>query len=205
MLNLRGTRYMRFHFDQRLLASHLRRFFSDVKGATAIEFAVVIGPFLFLLFGIMSVGFYFFVVFSLEHAVESASRVIRTGQEQTVWTTGSSTKDAQFRDLVCAKLPPFMTCTGSTNKIRIIVQTFTGYGSITEPTCLTSTGTLMPTTSQSYNTGSANSIVLVTVCYEWELSKSFASIPYWISPRPGRMTNNSTLIKASTAFTNEPY
>jgi Flp pilus assembly protein TadG len=174
---------------------------SNERGATAVEFAFVIGPFLFLLLGIISVGFYFFVMFSLENAVESASRVIRTGQAQT---SSPPMTVAQFKSLVCSKLPPFMPC-GSSDKIRVNVQNFTGYGSITTPPCTDSSGNLIPSSSQVYNPGGASTVVLVSVCYEWELTKAMANVPYWISPKNAKMSNGSTMMQASTAFTSEPY
>lgn len=186
-----------------LLPRSLSKVARDEGGTTAIEFAAVIGPFLFLLFGIMSVGFYFFVVFSLENAVESAARVIRTGQAQTM--TPPMTV-AQFKQRVCDALPDFMKGSDCTNnKIRVNVQNFAGYGSITTASCVDGGGALIPTASQVYSPGTANAVVLVSVCYEWELSKSMANIPYWISPAAARMTSGSTLVQASTAFTTEPY
>src|SRR5262245_42538858 len=92
-------------------AAQARALASSEGGATAIEFALVIGPFLFLLFGIISLGFYWFNIFSLEHAVESAARVIRTGQAQT--QTPNPMTVAQFKALICAKLPPYMPCGSS--------------------------------------------------------------------------------------------
>lgn len=185
----------------KLFPGRMRRFADNERGTTAIEFAAVIGPFLMLLFGIISVGFYFFIVFSLEHAVESAARVIRTGQAQT---SAPPMTVAEFKQLVCDKLPPFMT-TSSCGKLRVNVQNFAGYGSITTTSCLDGGGALIPTANQVYNTGSANAVVLVSVCFEWELTQSVGSIPYWISPTAARMGNGSTLIQASAAFTTEPY
>ena len=155
-----------------------------------------------LLFGIISVGLYFFVQFSLEHAVETAARVIRTGQAQT--QTPNPMTVAQFKTLVCAKLPPFMPC-GATDKLRVNVQSYTGYGGITTPTCLDGSGNLIPTASQVYNTGSASSVVLVSICYEWALAASMAGMTYWISPVSSRMNNGSTMLQASVTFTTEPY
>lgn len=172
------------------------------EGTTAVEFAMVIGPFLFLLFGILSVGFYFFVTFSLEHAVESAARVIRTGQAQSGTTPLTA---ATFKTQVCSKLPAFMECGTGTDKIRVNVQTYTGYGSVSPPTCLDGSGALIATADTIYAPGGSSSIVLVGVCYEWELSKAMANIPYWISPAGARMANGSTLIQAATTFTNEPF
>ena len=115
---------------------------------------------------------------------------------------------AQFKALVCAKLPPFMisgSCSGASNKLRVNVQNFAGYGSIATASCVDGSGNLIPTASQAFSPGTSNAVVLVSVCYEWELTQSMFSIPYWISPRAAQMTNGSTLIQASTAFTTEPY
>lgn len=180
-----------------------RKFATDDRGTTAVEFAMVIGPFLFLLFGIISTGFYFFIVFSLEHAVESAARVIRTGQAQS--QTPNPMTVSEFKNLICAKLPPFMDCTGGTNKIRVNVQSFAGYAAIAPPACVDGSGNLIPDASQVYNPGGASIPVLVSVCYEWEMSQAFLNVPYWISPTKSKMNNGSTMIQASTAFTTEPY
>lgn len=184
-------------------AQTVRRFAADQNGTTAIEFAMVIGPFLFLLFGIMSVGLYFFVVFSLEHAVESASRVIRTGQAQT--QTPNAMTVTEFKAKICEKLPSFMNCSGTGNKVRVNVQNFTGFGSITASSCTDSSGALIPEASQSFNPGAASTVVLVSVCYEWDLSLALANVPYWISPTNSKMGNGATMIQASTTFTSEPY
>ena len=160
-------------------------------------------PFFLMLFGILSVGFYFFTVFTLENAIESASRVIRTGQAQTQQPTAMTV--AQFKTLVCGKLPTFVDCS---NKVRINVVTAADYASATAPTCLDAGGNLIGTAAQSYSPGGASTIVLATVCYEWELTKIFKDFPYWIKPngKSGTaMTNGSTLIKASTVMTVEPY
>ena len=177
-------------------------FAGDQRGTTGLEFALVVGPFLFLLFGIMSVGLYFFVMFSLEHAVESAARLVRTGQAQS--TTAPMTVD-DFKAQVCSRLPSFMNCSGAGNKIRINVQTYAGYGSVTVPSCVDSSGALIASTAQTYNPGGASTIVLVSACYEWELGNALANVPYWISPANAKMTNGSTLIQASTTFTTEPF
>ena len=55
------------------------------------------------------------------------------------------------------------------------------------------------------NAGGASTVVLVSVCYEWDLSIAFANVPYWISPTKAKMGNGATMIQASTTFTSEPY
>lgn len=174
----------------------------DEKGTTAVEFGLIAAPFLMLLFGIMSVGFYFFVVFSLENAVETASRVLRTGQAQTQKPNPMTPEE--FKTRICNNLPAFMSCSGANSKIRVNVQNFNGYGSITSTSCLES-GALIPEAPADYNPGGSSVVVLVTVCFEWSLSQVMAGMAYWIMPPGTSMANGSTLIRASTTFTTEPY
>ena len=95
------------------LLARLRR---DENGFTAVEFALVATPFLALLFGIIAVGLYFFVQFSLENAVEQASRMIRTGQAQTREPPMTT---AQFKTEICNRAPSFIDCGG---KVRVNVR-----------------------------------------------------------------------------------
>jgi Flp pilus assembly protein TadG len=148
-------------------------------------------PFMMLLFGIISVGLYFFTTFTLENAVEEAARLIRTGQVQESGMTAD-----QFKQEICTRAPRFVDCAG---KLRVNVQKFTGFGSITTPTCTNSGGNLVDPASTTYAPGSAGDIVLVTVCYEWELG---GRIPFLSI---SNMANGSALIQASTTFKTEPY
>lgn len=168
-----------------------RRLKADTKGATAVEFAIVGAPFLMLLFGIIAVGLYFFTVFSLEYAVDQASRVIRTGQAQQSGLTA-----AQFRQKVCDYLPKHMECS---TKVFVNVKSFPNSSDITTaslPKCLNSNGTIKQ--SGDYVPGDINVVVLVWACYEWTMAK----FP-WINL--GDMANGSRLIQATTTFRTEPY
>lgn len=163
----------------------------DESGATAIEFAMVSFPFLALLFGIIAVGLFFFTTFSLENAVEQASRPIRTGEAQTA----GMTKD-QFKTKVCEKLPAYVDCGG---KLRINVQNYNLGAVIVPPSCLDAGGNLVPAAGTPYAPGTANQIMLVTACLQWELA---GKIPFLQS---GKMGDGSALIMASTTFKIEPY
>ena len=148
-------------------------------------------PFFMMLFGIMVVGLFFFTTFSLENAVEETGRLIRTGQVQQ----GGMTAD-QFKQQVCNRLPAYVDCAG---KLRINVQNFTGFGSIVVPTCVDSGGKLVESAATPYSPGSADAIVLITVCYEWELA---GKLPFL---SVSNMSNGSALLQASTTFRTEPY
>jgi len=172
-----------------------RRFRKHDDGATAVEFALIAMPFMAMMFGIITIGLYFFITFTLESAVERASRLIRTGQAQTQEPPMTV---EQFKQEVCDLAPPFADCAG---KIRVNVTEFPGgFGAITPPSCTNSSGNLVPNPPPGDTVpGAAGTVVLVTVCYEWELAQN---MPYL---ELGKMGNGSALIRASTTFRTEPY
>jgi len=171
------------------LLTRLRR---DIRGVTAIEFAMVAGPFLSLLFGIIGVGLFFFTTFSLENAVEQAGRLLRTGQAQEEGLTA-----AQFKTKVCALVPSHINCA---EKVRVNVMSFQNAGDIgtdSLPNCLQGDKTLSGATE--YVPGGPSQIVVVWACYEWELS---SKIPFLDL---GNMAGGSRLIQATSVFRSEPY
>ena len=170
----------------------MRRWWRDASGTTAIEFGFVALPFLMMLFGIIGVGLYFFTTFSLENAVEQASRILRTGQAQQANYTA-----AQFKSKVCSYVPSYVDCT---NKVVVNVQNYADPSLITSaslPSCLSAGSTLK--TTAAYAPGGASQVVLVWVCYEWDLTKS---LPFL---KLGNMSGGARLIQATTVFVSEPY
>lgn len=170
----------------------LARWRADARGVTAIEFGMVAMPFLMMLFGIIGVGLYFFTTFTLENAVEQASRLLRTGQAQVAGYTA-----AQFKAKVCEFVPGHIDCDG---KVKVNVLSFADTTNVTPdslPSCLTGGGALSAATQ--YSTPGASEVVLVWVCYEWELANK---IPFL---HLGDMAGGSRLIQATTVFRAEPY
>ncbi|MGE0697514.1 MAG: TadE/TadG family type IV pilus assembly protein [Hyphomicrobiaceae bacterium] len=169
----------------------LQRWRNDARGVTAIEFAMVATPFLMLLFGIIGVGLYFFTTFTLENAVEQASRLLRTGQAQQAGYNA-----AQFKAKVCEFVPGHIDCEG---KVQVNVLSYADTTNITPaslPTCLQNGGL---SGNSTYSPGGASEVVLVWVCFEWELA---SKIPFL---HLGDMSNGSRLIQATTVFRSEPY
>jgi hypothetical protein len=180
---------------KRFEIERIRDFFSrwraDTSGKTAIEFGIVAMPFFLFVFGIIVIGLYFFTTFSLENAVERASRLIRTGQAQKMNMT-----DVQFKNRVCEYVPSFVNCE---NKLIVNVRSFAEADLVpgrTRAECVNE-GSLTDITT--YAPGTANQVVLVTLCYEWELAKK---LPFL---RLGDMANGSRLIQAASVFRTEPY
>lgn len=170
----------------------LKKWRRNADGVTAIEFAMVAGPFLMMLFGIIAVGLFYFTTFSLENAIEQASRSIRTGQAQR----GNMTAD-QFKASVCANVPSFVDCSG---KLRVNVMNFPSSAAInpaTLPSCIANDGSL--NAASSFIPGQENVVVLAWLCYEWTLAKD---IPFL---NLSNMGNGSRLIQATTTFRTEPY
>ena len=169
------------------------RFRRDERGFTAVEFAMVAMPFLMLLFGTIGIGLFFFTTFSLENAVEKAARQIRTGQAQTSGMTTS-----QFKQDVCDLAPSFVDCIGNLRINVVSSGSFSGAAAAIGG-CTDSGGNLIPDPTDGPVPGAAGDVVLVTVCYEWEMP---ASIPFL---ELGDMGSGSRLIRASTTFRTEPY
>ncbi len=179
-------------------------------GTTAVEFGFVALPFFFLLFGIISIGFYYFTLFTLENAIEEAARLARTGQAQTGTFTGGTAGTpmtaAQFKTEVCSRLPAYMNCT-TTGKIRVQMQNFTDFASVAIPSCLDGGGNLIDDASAVFAPGSASTVTLATICYEWELPKLMPT-GFWLRPNSANsstMSNGSSLMQAATTFVTEPF
>jgi Flp pilus assembly protein TadG len=168
-----------------------RRVVKDESGVTAIEFGMVGLPFFMMMFGIMGVGLHFFAVFSLENAVEQASRPIRTGQAQQAGMTKQ-----QFKDRVCSFAPAFMDCTTS---MRVNVVETSLNATPTIPSCVDAGGSLLPPAATSYSQAPASVNVVVTVCFEWDLP---SKLPFF---KLGNMPNGKSLLQAATSFKTEPY
>jgi len=181
--------------------ARLRSLRKNQQGFTAVEFAMVIGPFLALLFAIMEVALVYFATFSLENATEQAARLIRTGQAQ-----GFSAAD--FKQAVCDRVPAFMDCDGD---MVVDVRTFPSLSDASNgaPDAVDDDGKIIEGFEQ-YNVGGGGSIVLVNVYYHWKLFASLPDIGKLLtngrnSIGLGNLSDGSRLITSATVFKNEPF
>jgi Flp pilus assembly protein TadG len=178
----------------------VRRWRREESGTTAVEFAIVGGPFIFLLFGLVSVSLYYFADFSMENATWQAARALRTGQLQQSQGSYSglvtnSDRQKALKKAFCEKAFMFSDCT---SKAVVIVQSNSGFGSISQPSC-TSNGQVIADSAATFNTGSASSVVLVTVCYPWDFG---GKLPLF---NLANLANGALLMQASATFRTEPY
>ncbi len=99
-------------------AGLLRRFSRSERGATAIEFALVGGPFFFLLGCICETGIMLFTEYVLQNATQTAARTVRTGQAST--TDGTALiSAADFKTIICDTVELVADCSG---KVTVYVN-----------------------------------------------------------------------------------
>lgn len=168
----------------------LRRFIGDRRGATALEFALIGGPLLFLIMVAFELGLIYMVTTSLDTATQEAARTIRTGQTQS----GSGATATTFATLVCNNMGWLQSqCPGA---LSVDVRTFSSFAGQSAPAPVTSGK--FDSTKLVFNTGSPGQIVLVRCFYRWNLliPGLFSAIQTY---------SGVSLITAATTFRNEPF
>ncbi len=168
-----------------------RRFARHQRGAAAVEFALIMLPFLALMLGIMETALVFFADQTLETAVADSARLIMAGQAQTQNLTA-----ATFKNAVCARIYGLFDCQ---NGIYVNVQTYSSFGSITYTPPLDSNNNLV-TSNFVYQPGGPRDIVVVQLFYQWPIYVSLMNLG-----NLSNMSNHNRLLVATAAFRNEPY
>jgi Flp pilus assembly protein TadG len=168
----------------------LRRLARREDGASTVEFAIVVAPFLALMFAIMETAIVFFAGQTLETAVADSARLIMTGQAQTASYTAT-----QFKNAVCAKILGLFDCQ---NGLQIDVKTYTSFTSISSAKPIDSNGNLQ-TSNFGYAPGGPGDIVVVRLMYQWPIYVSLLGF------NMSDLSGSKRLIMATAAFRNEPY
>lgn len=167
----------------------LRGFIRHQDGAAAVEFGIVIIPFLALVFAILETAMVFFAAQTMETAVADSSRLIMTGQAKTMGLT----KDT-FKNEICKRLVAMFDCTGG---IQVDVQTYVAFNTADTSKPLDADGKLK--TNFVYQPGCPGEIVVVRVMYQWPVYISLLGFNL------ADMSGNKRLLLATAAFRNEPY
>ena len=161
-----------------------RRLARKQDGSAAVEFGLIAGPFILLMFSIMETAFVFFAGQSLETAVADTGRLIMTGQAQN-----QGFDQTAFKNAVCAKTMGLFDC----NKVTVDVQKYGTFGAINLAPPLDADGKLID--NQNYQPGGPGEIVVVRLYYQWPIYVAMLQ----------NMSGNSRLLIATSAFRNEPY
>jgi Flp pilus assembly protein TadG len=166
-------------------------------GVAAVEFAIIALPFFLFVFGIIGIGLYFLASTSLEYGAQSAARKVRTGEaDKGEMTVG------EFKQLVCGAAGNYINC----SKLAVLVQHAPTWGGVAPQSCTDSKGDMVASTGQggeliSKYAGGASEVVLVTLCYKWDLADSFKFMKLGTGPDG----SGPAIIHASTAFKTEPW
>ncbi len=173
------------------------RWLHDSAGSTALDFSLIAIPFFFFVFAILGTSLYFFTNNALDRGVQGAARKIRTGEANQA---GATVGD--FRQSVCNEAGTGINC----NKLRVLIQSDASWANITPQGCLDSKSEMVNSTGSieelvSDYSGDASFVALITVCYEWDLAKTFSFLQL------GKGSNGSgpAVMQASSAFRIEPH
>jgi Flp pilus assembly pilin Flp len=168
--------------------SKLRAFGRREDGAAAVEFGIVLAPFLAMLFAILETALVFFAGQTLETAVSDSARLILTGQAQTAGFTASA-----FKDAVCAKVDGLFDCAGG---MTVDVQKYTTFASADLGRPVDADGHVKPGV---YDPGGPCEIVVVRLIYQYPIYLAFMGFNL------ADMSGNKRLLVATSVFRNEPY
>ena len=122
--------------------------------------------------------------------LDHAARQIRTGQVQLAAMT-----QAQFRQLICNKIGPILSCDAN---LQIDVETYTSFNAASFASPLRPDKTLNPNLN-NWQPGNECSIVLVRAFYTWAVATPVLT-PFMVN-----MAGSKHLMSATAAFRNEPY
>ena len=180
------------------LLRRLKKYRASEAGATAVEFAIVGGPFLYLLCAILEMGMMLFTEYALEHAAAQAARLVRTGQAQNEAMTADS-----FKQIVCDNVA-FLDCE---SKLFVDVRKYDDFASVSAPSSITTDDDGNKemsddiTVAAQFDPGGPGDVVVVRVYYAWDL---------FVPSIPGmsglsNLSGHRRLLSTTFAFQNEPY
>jgi Flp pilus assembly protein TadG len=165
----------------------VRRFKKDDEGVTAIEFALLAGPFFLLLMGIVESSLLFFAGQVLESSVDDVARKIRTGQ------LDQSLTQQMLRDEICDASALLFSC-DSLNIDMQVVAKFADLGDRPEPT-----GGAIDANDFQFSAAGPKQIVMVTVLTEWPVYTNY--LQQYLS----NLNSGNALLSAVAVFKTEPY
>jgi Flp pilus assembly protein TadG len=160
----------------------MRRFARADDGAAAVEFAFVAIPFLILVFAIVELGLTFLASMSLENALMTVDRKIRTGEYQTV------TRE-KFTTEVCNEMAWVGSSCASAITLDVrVLPAFANADQLKKPA----------TGKACFDTGGPSSLILVRGYYKWPLVT-----PLLQNAVSGPAGDRE--VTFATVFVNEPY
>ena len=177
-----------------------QRFASATEGAAAVEFALVVGPFLFLIFAVLELALVFLLSTSLDTATERAARRIRTGEVQT-----SGEAAAAYKTALCSQMTWLSdNCDAA---LRVDVRKYDQFPDTNVETafktCTKPDGTtyqcMADDAEMQWQPGGPTDVVVVRTYYQWPLFTPF------LNQALSRLDGGVAVVQSTQTFRNEPY
>ena len=183
---------------QSWIARQLLRLRRSESGATAVEFALVAGPFFYVLGCICETGLMLFTEYVIQNSVQEAARLVRTGQVSAA--DGSITMSStDFKDKICADVGIIIDCAG---KVNVYVNNAATFASLTttmaDPLNI-GQGSNGSAYKPVYTPGGQLKAATVIATYDWDFAFPFMSFL-------GNFRNDEVRrIYGLAIFRNEPF
>ena len=165
------------------------RFLRAGEGATAIEFGIVMMPFMLLLFAIIETVMMLWTNAVLEEAVSEVSRTLLTGQSQALYAGANA---ANFRTNICNYAPGFIDC----DRLSVDVKT---YSNFLDASTGSSFAGVIDTSSFAYRQPQPGNIVVVRGVLKYR-----AFLSQW-SDAFAETKDGAPALVTATVFQTEPY
>ena len=166
------------------------RWVKNEDGVTAIEFSLLIWPYILLTLGIIEISLMYASASMLESATSSAARQLRTGQIQEA-SNDPATQEAAFRAAICDHAIILMDC----NEIQIEVTQLAGFADYANNGAqFDADGNLV----EAFTPGGSSQENLVRTAYRYEM----------MTPIVGPLLSDATgsrLFMSTIVMQNEPY
>jgi Flp pilus assembly protein TadG len=171
----------------------------DAHGATAVEFGLLVLPFMLLLLGVFELGYTFFMMSALDSATRASARAVMTG---AVSTAGLSA--ASFRSgVVCPKLPSNFDCASLFINVSVVPAGTnpTGYYSYVNSNRSALVVPPLDATANKFCPGSGGQYVVLQLLYPVNaFTQLFAS-----SATTLYQGKKVTVLMSTATFKAEPY
>jgi Flp pilus assembly protein TadG len=154
------------------------------RGATAVEFALVAPMFIFLILGILELGYLVFIQSILDWGTRDAARMLRTGQAQ-------STANAlqAFTNQLCGDISPMIACGNVVIQAQVFANWSTASSTTNQAPQRDKHGNLV---SAGFTAGTGQQIVVVQVAY------NYSYLTAWLG-------GQTAFLMSTVAFRNEPF
>jgi hypothetical protein len=146
----------------------VKRFKKNEEGTTAVEFAIIGGPFFLLIFAIIETSLLFFANQYLETVIDDVARLYRTGQIANIDTK------AKLRTEICSRIVALFTC--SDLKFHVdAAPKFSGLEDPLDPSAhLDADGNFDPPERFPPNL-CPNQVLELTASYEWPIYANYSA------------------------------